>query len=213
MFRKSELLPGVATLLNALSQRSSLSVHLAVASSASKSLFEVKTSHLHTITDAIPERHRVFGDDPQMSSRAGKPAPDIFLLALQRINDGLDVSEGRIQPEECLVFEDSIAGVEAGRKAAMRVIWVPHPRLLEVCKGIEEKVLDGTTEEDIDEQRLRPVADEVGGGGVPWGRGLEVSELREWPPDGELWMSKDGKAGLLRSLEEFSYAHYGIRLA
>jgi len=43
----------------------------------------------------------------------GKPAPDLFLHAAQQMN-------GR--PEDCLVIEDSIAGVQAARAAGMRVI-------------------------------------------------------------------------------------------
>lgn len=43
----------------------------------------------------------------------GKPAPDIFLLAAQRLG---------VAPEQCVVFEDSIAGVQAGRAAGMTVI-------------------------------------------------------------------------------------------
>ncbi len=47
-----------------------------------------------------------------------------------------------VQPEECLVFEDSIAGVEAARRAGMRVVWMPHVRLRDVCLGREEDVLE-----------------------------------------------------------------------
>jgi HAD superfamily hydrolase (TIGR01509 family) len=43
----------------------------------------------------------------------GKPAPDLFLHAASRMNT---------LPEECLVIEDSIAGVQAARAAGMRVI-------------------------------------------------------------------------------------------
>ncbi|MPR07597.1 HAD family hydrolase [Microvirga tunisiensis] len=43
----------------------------------------------------------------------GKPAPDLFLHAASRMNT---------LPEECLVIEDSIAGVQAARAASMRVI-------------------------------------------------------------------------------------------
>lgn len=42
----------------------------------------------------------------------GKPAPDIFLLAAERV--GAD-------PGRCWVVEDSVAGVEAGRAGGMRV--------------------------------------------------------------------------------------------
>ncbi len=39
--------------------------------------------------------------------------PDVFLLALERINEGLEEGE-RVRGEECLIFEDSVAGVEGG---------------------------------------------------------------------------------------------------
>jgi beta-phosphoglucomutase family hydrolase len=43
----------------------------------------------------------------------GKPEPDVYLAAAR----GLDV-----EPSRCLVFEDSLVGVLAGRAAGMRVI-------------------------------------------------------------------------------------------
>jgi HAD superfamily hydrolase (TIGR01509 family) len=46
-----------------------------------------------------------------------KPAPDIFLEAARRLG---------VQPEECVVLEDSLAGVRAARAAGMRVIAVPE---------------------------------------------------------------------------------------
>lgn len=51
--------------------------------------------------------------------------------------------EEEIRPEECLVFEDSVPGVEAGRRAGMRVVWCPHPELLKICRGREREVLAG----------------------------------------------------------------------
>jgi beta-phosphoglucomutase-like phosphatase (HAD superfamily) len=46
-----------------------------------------------------------------------KPAPDIFLEAARRLG---------VPPEECVVLEDSLAGVRAARAAGMRVIAVPE---------------------------------------------------------------------------------------
>ena len=46
----------------------------------------------------------------------GKPAPDVFLLAAERLG---------VKPEECLVLEDSKAGVIAGSSAGAKVIMVP----------------------------------------------------------------------------------------
>lgn len=42
----------------------------------------------------------------------GKPAPDIYLKAASKCN---------VLPEKCLVFEDIIAGITAGKTAGMRV--------------------------------------------------------------------------------------------
>lgn len=50
-----------------------------------------------------------------MSEARKKPAPDVFLLALERINEVLArKGERGVRRDECLVFEDSVAGVEAG---------------------------------------------------------------------------------------------------
>ncbi|VTX61961.1 HAD family hydrolase [Gemella haemolysans] len=46
----------------------------------------------------------------------GKPAPDVFLLAAKRLG---------VKPENCLVLEDSKAGVIAGSSAGAKVIMVP----------------------------------------------------------------------------------------
>lgn len=42
-----------------------------------------------------------------------KPAPDVFLLAAKKL---------RIDPKDCVVFEDSTAGVKAAKAAGMKVI-------------------------------------------------------------------------------------------
>lgn len=46
----------------------------------------------------------------------GKPAPDIFLNAANKLN---------LDPESCLVLEDSEAGIQAGHNAHMPVICIP----------------------------------------------------------------------------------------
>ena len=47
----------------------------------------------------------------------GKPAPDVYLEAARRLG---------IQPAACLVVEDSINGVRAGKSAGMTVVLVPN---------------------------------------------------------------------------------------
>lgn len=48
--------------------------------------------------------------------KCGKPAPDIFLLAAEKIH---------CRPEECLVFEDSENGIKAGHSAGCHTIMIP----------------------------------------------------------------------------------------
>ena len=52
----------------------------------------------------------------------GKPDPDIFLAAAQRLN---------MEPQSCLVIEDAPSGVEAAHRAGMKTIGVltTHPHL------------------------------------------------------------------------------------
>ena len=47
----------------------------------------------------------------------GKPAPDVYLLAAHRLG---------VEPADCLVVEDSLNGVLAGRAAGMLVALVPN---------------------------------------------------------------------------------------
>lgn len=48
--------------------------------------------------------------------RKGKPAPDVFLLAANRLG---------VAPSRCVVFEDSLNGVKAAKAAGMRCIAIP----------------------------------------------------------------------------------------
>jgi HAD superfamily hydrolase (TIGR01509 family) len=45
----------------------------------------------------------------------GKPDPEVYELAAARL---------RVPPEACIVFEDSLVGVEAARRAGMRAVGV-----------------------------------------------------------------------------------------
>jgi pseudouridine-5'-monophosphatase len=104
-------MPGAVDLVRSLH---AARIPLAVASSTERPLFELKTARHQKwfkLFDAI-----VLGDDKRIKS--SKPAPDIFLLA---------ASDLGAMPEHCLVFEDSPAGVAAGKAAGMQVVAVPFP--------------------------------------------------------------------------------------
>ena len=125
----------------------------------------------------------ILGNDPRVQHGRGKLASDIYLLALQTINSSLHGSGTEITPEECLVFEDSVPGVEAGRRAGMRVVWVPHPELAAEYKGREKEVLAGRI-------GLVEIGDE-------W----QLGEL------------DDGWADQLPSLEMFPFEKFGIEIS
>ena len=46
----------------------------------------------------------------------GKPAPDVFLLAAERLD---------VDPKDCLILEDSKAGIKAGKASGAMVFMVP----------------------------------------------------------------------------------------
>jgi pseudouridine 5'-phosphatase len=209
-FTKCKPLPGVESLLKRLDGAHTKipsggrspagggkKVRLALATSSHRRNYDIKTNHLKQIFSVFPPNQRIMGDDERIPKGRGKPLPDIYLLALEAVNEGIDAEgegERHVLPEECLVFEDSVPGAEAGRRAGMRVVWCPHPGLLEVYKGREEEVLAGRTGEHKEED-----LDHVDGGGAPLkGSPGEVGELN------------DGWAELLSSLEDFDYKKYGI---
>jgi len=86
------------------------------------------------------------------------------------------------------VLEDSVPGVEAGRRAGMQVIWCPHPELLEEYKGREKEVLAGLTGENKEEE----------------------SEGKN--KSGQPGNVDDGWARLLKTLENFPYEVYSIKI-
>ena len=183
LFPKSKPLPGVVELLKHLETaktRDGEKVHLALATSSHSGNFRLKMTHLQDLFSVFDEKRRVLGDDPRIPSGRGKPLPDIYLLALKTINDSLAEGEREVRPEECLVFEDSVPGVEAGRRAGMRVVWVPHPELYIEYQDRVAEVLAGRTGEggEVDQHLLGEV--------------------------------NDGWAEYLKSLEGFDYERYGI---
>lgn len=62
-----------------------------------------------------------------------KPAPDVYLHAAQQLG---------VNPQRCLVFEDSLVGVHSAKSAGMTVIAVPG----HVTKSLDFSHADGTIE-------------------------------------------------------------------
>jgi beta-phosphoglucomutase len=81
---------------------------MAVASNAEEAnvSFVLQTAGLAEFFGAIVDGHQV--SHP-------KPAPDVFLKAAELLG---------VEPRECIVFEDSYSGVQAGLAAGMRVVGI-----------------------------------------------------------------------------------------
>lgn len=112
-FSAAECKPGARELVEHFHR---FGVNQAVATSSNRELLALKTK-LHQDWFPLID-HVVSVDDPEV--KRGKPAPDVFLAAAHRL--GAD-------PAECLVFEDSPAGVTAAIAAGMSVVAVPEPEI------------------------------------------------------------------------------------
>jgi HAD superfamily hydrolase (TIGR01509 family) len=88
----------------------------------------VGTSSVSTSARPFLDRHGltpffdviVTGDEVER----GKPHPDIYLRAAEKL-DGA--------PEACLVIEDALSGIAAGKAANMKVAAIPDRRFVDPC--------------------------------------------------------------------------------
>lgn len=105
-----QLKPGVNQAISALAKYYTLSIASA-SMKASLDLiaqkFNFKTSFQLIISDQIEEIKRP------------KPFPDVFLYVAQRLG---------VSPAECVVIEDSVAGLEAAKAAGMKCVICPDSR-------------------------------------------------------------------------------------
>jgi pseudouridine 5'-phosphatase len=121
-------MPGARALVEGLHRHG---VPLALATSSARWLFEIKSAG-HAWFRCFSAV--VCGDE--LGSRY-KPAPDIFLAAAERL--------GQV-PAECLVFEDSLAGVEAALAAGMRVVAVLDARQDRAAFSLATRVISSFAE-------------------------------------------------------------------
>ena len=110
------LMPGILELLDDLRRKA---YRLGLASSTHRPRMEKTLRNgLLSRLDGVSSLAEIFsatlsGSDVQHT----KPAPDIFLLTAERLG---------VKPDRCVVFEDSEAGVLAGKAAGMTVFAVPN---------------------------------------------------------------------------------------
>ena len=105
-YGKVEFKPGAVELIEFLEAND---IKFAIASGSSR---ETVIHHLTKL--GVLDRFKVIVGGKDIEN--GKPAPDIFLLAAQKLG---------VEPESCFVFEDSSNGIKAGCAAGMTCIGIP----------------------------------------------------------------------------------------
>lgn len=100
---KEDILPGILETLNFLENKK---IKTAIGSSSKNTIFILNKIGLIDKFDAIVDGTMI---------KNSKPAPEVFLQAAEKVG---------IKAEKCLVVEDADAGVEAGKRAGMRVLGV-----------------------------------------------------------------------------------------
>lgn len=128
------LFPGVVDLV----RRSATAFPLAIASGALKSEIELVLQR-----GEIRDCFGVIVAAEDVS--ACKPDPEGYNKALEMLNASLAIE---IQPHECLVIEDSVAGVEAAKAAGMRCLAVTNSYEAEELKAAD-KVVNSLVEVDL----------------------------------------------------------------
>ena len=135
---KIPLKPGVEFFLPYLKERD---IKMAVASSNDLKLIDacLKGHGIRQYFDAVITSCEV---------KKGKPAPDVYLEAAARLG---------VKPDQCLVFEDIVAGILAGKNAGMQVCAVedvysiPQKKEKKIYADYYitgyDQVMDGTYEE------------------------------------------------------------------
>ena len=87
--------------------------------------------------------------------KQGKPHPEGYLLALARVNEQSG-SQDPVKPNECVVIEDSIGGVQAAQGAGMKCLAVTNSYPAEQL-SMADAVTNGLTE--VTAQSLQNVVD------------------------------------------------------
>lgn len=104
-----EVLPGVKDFLSALR---TAGIKIALGSASKNAGLILRQTGIAELFDAVADGTKV--------DRA-KPDPEVFLKAAVFLG---------VEPKECVVFEDAVAGVEAAHRGGMKCIGVGDPAIL-----------------------------------------------------------------------------------
>jgi len=125
----AEILPGAKAFLKACK---AAGIKTALGSASKNSMTILDKIHLTYLFDAVIDGNKV---------SKPKPDPEVFLKGAGALH---------LSPEDCVVFEDAIAGVEAAIAGGMKVVGIGSPQVLIganlVVSGLNEMSLDKLNE-------------------------------------------------------------------
>lgn len=109
---EDELLPGVKDFMTKARDKG---YKTALGSASKNSLLILERLHIHEMFDAIIDGNKVSN---------AKPDPEVFVKAAQELG---------LQNSECIVFEDSVAGIVAAHNGGMKAIGVGNAEVQSYC--------------------------------------------------------------------------------
>ncbi|MGB9796812.1 beta-phosphoglucomutase [Fervidobacterium gondwanense] len=122
---REEILPGVEEFLRKLKNAG---IKIAIGSASKNTMTILRRIELVDLFNSIIDGTKI--------SKA-KPDPEVFLKAAEELN---------VDPEDCCVFEDAVAGIEAAKRAGMKVIGVGDPEILKDA----DKVITSFVGQDLE---------------------------------------------------------------
>ncbi|MBW4465561.1 MAG: HAD family phosphatase [Pegethrix bostrychoides GSE-TBD4-15B] len=136
-----ERLPSYAGLKDFIFQLKAAGIVMAVVSGAVRSEIELVLQRL----DLAQQFAVIVAGDEIWQS---KPDPAGYLLAVQRLNQRDPALQ--LQPAECLVIEDSFAGIAAGKAAGMQVVGVANSYPFHMMQRLSNWAVDYLSELELE---------------------------------------------------------------
>ncbi|GAB3906158.1 beta-phosphoglucomutase [Mucilaginibacter boryungensis] len=123
--RPDEILPGAKQFVQACRDAG---IKTALGSASKNSMMILDKIGMTSLFDAIVDGNKV---------SAAKPDPEVFLKGAEELG---------VQPADCVVFEDAIAGVQAAKAGGMKAVGIGSPDVLKQA----DMVLSGLSEMNLD---------------------------------------------------------------
>lgn len=112
---EDEILPGVKRFLYELKDHG---IKIAIGSASKNTPLILKRIGLSEIFDAVIDGNK---------TSTAKPDPEVFLLGAKELG---------VHPQNCVVFEDAEAGIEAAIAAGMKSVGVGDPKILNKANSV-----------------------------------------------------------------------------